>query len=157
MKHLLIICSLLLTSFSWSQGVHYYDLVKRDGLYYENYSDGPFTGSVIGEFQGKIINGKKEGQFVRYYESGKLKSKINFKDNKLEGEWLYYYDNGQLMDKHNFKDGKKNCGCISYHENGQLWMKTNYKDGKRDGEQLFYNENGKLYKTEIWKDHELIE
>ena len=49
MKHLLIIFSLLLTSFSWSKEVDYTDLVYRDGLYYEKFTDKPFTISSPGE------------------------------------------------------------------------------------------------------------
>ena len=48
MKHLLIIFSLCLTSISWSKDVDYNDLVKRDGLYYEKFTDKPFTGNSIG-------------------------------------------------------------------------------------------------------------
>ena len=48
MKHLLIIFTLLLTSVSWSKDVDIKDLVKRDGLYYEKFTDEPFTGNVIG-------------------------------------------------------------------------------------------------------------
>ena len=61
MKHLLIIFTLLLTSVSWSKDVELKDLVKRESLYYEKFTDEPFTGNVIGLMQGKIKNGKKEG------------------------------------------------------------------------------------------------
>ena len=48
MKHLLIIFTLLLTSVSWSKGVDWNNLVKRDGLYYEKFTDKTFTGKVTG-------------------------------------------------------------------------------------------------------------
>ena len=61
-KHLLIIISLLLTSVSWSNDVDSGDLVKRDGLYYEKFTNEPFTGNVTGRTQGKIKNGKIFGK-----------------------------------------------------------------------------------------------
>ena len=57
------------------------DLVERDGLYYEKFTDVPFTGNVTGKEQGKISKGKKEG------------------------EWLYYFGNSPLW-IHNYKDGE---------------------------------------------------
>ena len=48
MKHLLIIFSLLLTSVSWSKDVNYMDLVIRNGLHYEKFTDELFTGKVVG-------------------------------------------------------------------------------------------------------------
>ena len=54
MKHLLIIFSLLLTSVSWSKDVDYNDLVKRNGLYYEKFTNEPFTGKTTG----RMINKK---------------------------------------------------------------------------------------------------
>mgnify|MGYP003319353502 CR=1 FL=1 len=53
MKHLLIIFSLLLTSVSWSKDVDFKDLVKRDGLWYEKFTNEPFTGNSTGLKQGK--------------------------------------------------------------------------------------------------------
>ena len=47
MKHLPIIFSLLLTSVSLSKDVNYMDLVIRNGLHYEKFTDEPFTGNSI--------------------------------------------------------------------------------------------------------------
>ena len=134
MKHLLIICSLLLTSVCWSEDVNYKDLIIGDGLYYEKHTDKPFTGISTGRKRGKIIDGKREG------------------------EWLIYHEqNGQLLHKEYFKDGKPEGEWITYHYNGQLWLRTNFKDGKLEGNQLWYGENGQLEKTKIYKEGVLIE
>ena len=106
MKHLLIIFSLLLTSVSWSKDVDYNDLVYRDGLLYEKFTDKPFTGNSTGLKQGKIIDGKEEGEWLYYFDNGQLKVKSNYKDGKPEGEWLWYNENGQLGHKEYFKEGK---------------------------------------------------
>ena len=68
MKHLLIICSVLLTSVSWSKNVDWNDLIKRDGLWYEKFTNEPFTGKLSGIENGKIKKGKREGQWLIYYE-----------------------------------------------------------------------------------------
>ena len=136
MKHLLIIFTLLLTSVSWSKDVDYNDLVKReaDGLYYERtfYKRcidelticGLFTGNIKGEINVKVINGKKEGEYIRY-DDGKLRAKGFYKDGEQHGEWFYYYKSGQL-------------------EETQIW-----KNGEAEGEWFYYSDNGNLKKIEI--------
>ena len=47
----------LFTSFGWSKDLSMDDLVKRDGLYYEKFTDVPFSGNVVGKETGKIKNG----------------------------------------------------------------------------------------------------
>ena len=113
MKYLLIIFSLL-TSVSWSKDVDWNDLIKRDGLWYEKFTNEPFTGNSTGLKQGKVKDGKKDG------------------------EWLYYIENGQLYLKNTYKDGKKNGERLKYYANGQLMEKGNYKEGKKLGEWLDY-------------------
>ena len=92
---------------SWGESVD--DLVERAGVYYEKFSDVPFTGEVNGRWQGSMKDGKKDGSF-----------KI-------------YHPNGQLMSKQDFRAGKENGSFVAYHSNGQLWMKHQYKNGKREG------------------------
>ena len=104
MKHLLIIFSLLLISVSWSKDVDFGDLIKRDGLWYEKFTNEPFTGNSTGLKQGKVKDGKKDG------------------------EWLYYIENGQLYLKNTYKDGKKDGERLKYNENGQLKHTEIWKD-----------------------------
>ena len=108
MKYLLIIFLLLFTSVSWSHTINSDELIKSniDGLYYEKFTDVPFTGEITGKIQGNIVKGKREGEYLTYYENGQLWIKGNFKDGKQEGERLGYYENGQLEFKNNYKDGK---------------------------------------------------
>ena len=150
MKHLLIIFSLLFTKVSWSKDTDYNNLVERDGLLYEKFTDVPFNGKSVGIRQGKIKNGKIEGEWLEYYENGQLKIKRNYKDGKLEGESLRYHKNGQLESKGNFKDDEKEGEWLHYRSNGKLWRKYYYKEGKKDGKWTWYDTYGNLVKTELY-------
>ena len=150
MKHLLIIFSLLLTSVSWSKDVDYNDLVKRDGLYYEKFTNEPFTGKTTGRIQNNYMNGKFEGEWIEYHENGQLKIKRNYKDGKLEGKSLWYHKNGQLESKGNFKDDEKEGEWLHYRSNGKLWRKYYYKDGKKDGRWTWYDTYGNVVRTELY-------
>ena len=58
----------LLSSPSWSETID--DLVERNGLYYQNFTDVPFTGKITGGEQGSVKNGEKEGVWVEYNRDG---------------------------------------------------------------------------------------
>ena len=108
MKYLLILSCLLFTSVGWSKTINSDDLIisNQDGLFYEKFTDVPFTGNVTGARQGKISKGKREGEWLFYYESGQLERKVNYKDGKPEGEQLSYHGNGKLKKTEIYKDGK---------------------------------------------------
>ena len=105
------------------------DLVQRDGVYYEKFSDVPFSGKVTGSFNGLIMNGKREGVWVEFHVDGQLKCKSNHKNGKREGAWICCYDNGQLFLKGNYKNGKREGAWVEFHVDGQLGNKGNYKNG----------------------------
>jgi antitoxin component YwqK of YwqJK toxin-antitoxin module len=70
-------------------------LVKTDGLYYEMFTDVPFTGEVYeGVYRGAIKNGNREGPWVMYYPSGQLATKGVHKNGEREGPWVWYREDG---------------------------------------------------------------
>ena len=141
MKQLLtILCLLILSSYSHSEGISPDQLVKKDGIYYEVNSNTPFTGSVM-----------------EYYENGQLKIRENFKDGKEEGLSEYFHENGELEFRGNVKEGKEDGLWESYHENGQLESRGNLKEGESDGLWEYFDEDGNLTNTEEYKDGELID
>ena len=119
----------LLSSPSWS--VTFDDLVERNDLYYEKFTDVPFTGKVTGNPQGSYKNGKEEGVWVWYYKSGQLGSKENFKNGKKEGAFFYNWENGQLQSKGNYKNGKREGKWVGYNTDGTVWKEWTgtYTDG----------------------------
>ena len=138
---LLVLLSLSFPSF----GLTFDDLVKRDGLYYEKFTDVPFSGEIDeGLERGELEDGKKEGPWVFYFANGQLWRKGAYKDGKQEGPWVFYSDNGQLYRKGVYKDGKHEGPWVSYHDNGQLWRKGAYKNGKQEGPHISYNIDGSI-------------
>jgi len=104
----------------------------------------------------KYKDGKKDGEWLFYYDNGQLKYKSNWKDGKPEGEYLTYHENGQLKFKRNYKDGKEEGKQLWYYETGQLAVEGNSKNGKEEGKSFTYSEKGQLEKTQIFKDGKLI-
>ena len=145
----------LLLSFSssvLSETVDFYDLVERDGLLYKKFTDVPFTGEVEGEKQGRVKDGKKEGEWVWYYDNGQLDWKGTYRNGKKEGEWVLYHDNGQLSLKGTYRNGQLEGEWVLYRDNGQLWRKGTYRNGKKEGEWVRYGDDGQLWSKETYKN-----
>ena len=94
----------LLSSTSWS--VTFDDLVERNDLYYEKFTNVPFSGKVTGKEQGSFRNGEREDAWISYWDNGQLRSKGNWKNNLEHGAFTTYHENGQLCCKGNFKNGE---------------------------------------------------
>ena len=146
----------LLSTPSWSMTLG--DLVERDGLHYEKFTDIPFTGEVTGAEQGSFKDGERDGAWVMYRMNGQLMNKGNWKNNKREGVWFNYFDDGTLDRKGSFTNGKNEGTWAYYYRNGQLSYKGNWKNGKQDGAWVSYNEDETVNKqqTGTYKDGEKI-
>ena len=52
--------------------LYYEDLVQRNGLYYQKFSDIPFTGKIESKITGTgyFIDGKRNGTWIYYHQNG---------------------------------------------------------------------------------------
>jgi len=107
------------------------DLVQRGGLYYEKFTNIPFSGKVTGLYQGSFKDGKKDGLWVEYHDNGQLQEEGTYKDGKMDGPWVSYWDNGQLGSKGTWKDGKREGPWVGYHKDGTVdaYLTGTFKDG----------------------------
>ena len=149
----------LVSSPSWALSID--DLVGNDadGLAYQKFTSTPFTGKLNRGLQrGSFKNGKKEGYWEEYRETGQLSRKGDYKNGEKEGYWEEYYLDDFGINRFNFgidklmtskgdyKNGKKEGSWEGYWGNGQLMYKANYKNGKEEGYSEYYNQDGSLDK-----------
>ena len=85
------------------------DLVERDGLYFNKFTDTRFTGKVSGKKQGEIKDGILEGEWVNYFGNGQLYGKGSYKNGEKEDEWVDYRKDGTINSERSgtFKNGRK--------------------------------------------------
>jgi antitoxin component YwqK of YwqJK toxin-antitoxin module len=108
------------------------DLVYREGLYYEKFTDVRFTGEIDeGLKRGLFKNGKKEGSWEYYFENGQLWKKGDYKNGKKEGLWVRHLSNGQLISKGTYKNDREDGDWVSYTVDGEVFLGLtgNYKNG----------------------------
>ena len=79
---------------------------------------------------------------TEYYDSGEMKMEGRMKDGKREGEWKAYLRDGRPWSIDTFKDGELEGPSTVYWENGNLRWEGNYKAGVHCGHWKFYDEQG---------------
>ena len=85
------------------------DLELNNGLYYKKDENKPYTGKVFSNFNnqmqktsGYLLDGKRDGLWIEYYENGRIKFKASFKNGRAHGIRQEWYDNGWKKDRPNF-------------------------------------------------------
>ncbi len=164
-------------TFDYGKGldhVKFKDLSKIDEselLYKIDDNTTPFTGVIVDEnkeeeyeFLGRLKNGKKDGPWIRWYESKKVPEVVlmptpepqpkgtwsggketlgAYKDGKKHGLWTTYYSNQQIKDIGTYENGVYNGKWTFYYENGEKEKEGTLRDGNAHDKWIFYNEKGK--------------
>ena len=97
--------------------------------------------------------GVLNGDSIKYYEEGNIKSIIPFKNNIVDGLTISYYENGNIKEEVHYKNDKMNGESKSYDENGKLNGRTIFKDDIKLEEEV-HKENEILKNT--FKNGEVV-
>ena len=117
----------------------------EDGLNIQFYESGK------NRSKSNFKQGRRDGLFTEWYESGHRKFVENYKEGHLDGFSTDWYESGQKQGERNYKDGKKDGLWTEWYENGKKKGEVNYKAGKRDGKATRWYENGQIASEENWK------
>ena len=89
------------------------------------------------------VNGELHGDYIEFYEDGKISYKITYENGIRHGKSISYLENGKIIGETNYIDGKKEGKSLETFE-GMIQMKANYKNNKIDGDMFLYYPSGKL-------------
>ena len=96
-----------------------------------------------GFYNGKVVNGKKDGVWSEFYSNGNIKSRGNFINGKKEGKFQYWFASGQIEREFFYLDDKIDGIDKAWFRNGQLAFEKSYENGKRHGMSQGWNAEGK--------------
>ncbi len=102
---------------------------KKSGLWVYYY-DKPGKNKQL---EGYYVNGQKHDLWREYYESGKLKVEIRYNKGGLFGEMKEYYKSGSLKIHTQYVYGKLLGFYKKYYESGALNEEGNYQYDKKEG------------------------
>lgn len=87
-----------------------------------------------------------------FYENGKLKATGLLQEGKKNGKWLYFTETGDKFREIEYLDGVENGEWKMWHENGNLYIEQYKINGKSKGLWKEYYENGKPKEIGEYKD-----
>ena len=82
------------------------------------------------KFEGKYLNGERNGKGKEYYWNGKLKFEGEYLNGKRNGKGKKYYFYGELKFEGEYLNGKKNGKGKEYYDVGALKFEGEYLNGK---------------------------
>lgn len=115
-----------------------YKADRRDGQWIFYYPDG-----VTPKLKGNFVNGRPNGDYVKYWDNGNVKEEGRYTDKKQTDVFKTYYKDGTIMQEKKFnQDGKEDGVQKIYHPNGQLEFEYVKADGVNKGTATRYYDNG---------------
>tara|TARA_Y100001934_G_C12317249_1_gene758162 strand:+ start:517 stop:1104 length:588 start_codon:yes stop_codon:yes gene_type:complete len=125
-------------------------------LYYLPHQDFPFTGKAVTYWQNgrkkteiSFKDGKRDGTKTHWYASGKMLSEINYKNGKHDGLLSAWYENGHWKRTGNSVDGKMVEIWTNWYENGQMRNEANYIEGYMDSAIVWKPDGERCSKTNV--------
>jgi len=111
-----------------------------DGVRREYSPDGKVVNSYLftrGMLMGEGVvddNGKKQGDWKEFYESGALRAEGKYINSKPIGKWRYYFEDKSIEIEGSYtRKGEKDGEWLWYYSDGGLLSKETYSDGLLDG------------------------
>ena len=121
-----------------------------EGVHRQYNEDGDVIASKIYKngivlFEGIVDEeGRKQGPWKWFYETGQLKAKGSYKDNLKVGNWEYYYMDGEIEQSGSYLRGLPDGLWTWLYENGQTWREEEYVMGEEDGPSIEYSDSGSV-------------
>lgn len=92
----------------------------------------------------EMKNGKKHGQFVKYYINGKLDTRCTYQDDLLEGTEETFHIQGYKTSETHYLHGKKHGLYTLYYPNGEIVEQGSFYEDLFDGDWRYYDDRGVL-------------
>lgn len=121
----------------------------------------PFTGTCIAFFKNKklemklsYVNGKEDGKWLFFYESGFPKIIKHYAEGKPHGKWTAFEDDSVLFSINNYSYGKEHGKQIYFYPGGKIKKRVeDYLMGVKNGTFEQYYKDGVLKKTVTYKNN----
>jgi len=115
----------------------------------------PYPSSNVFQYVGQFKDDLPYGQFTYYYESGKTKIILDYKDARTSYAKMYH-ETGYLMARGKYIDQKKDSTWVTYDDRGVISYQEDYKSGLLNGQRVvFYEPQAGQYKVmeySYWKN-----
>lgn len=158
-KKIILFSTFLVLASCGQNEIDFSQISTRNGLAYQVNENSPFTGKVSSKLEnGQIIisgsykNGKKDGEWLEYFNNGQLKKKENYSSGNYDGKFESYNKDGSPVILTNYSNGKLNNNYKEYNRKNILISDINYDNGNYNGSFKKFNDNGILITSTNYKN-----
>ena len=81
----------------------------------------------------RVDNKLMKIKLENYFSSGQLESSVKFKDNQKNGEYISYWENGKISSSGNFNNGKMDSLWNFWDSNGNIEGISKWEGGLKHG------------------------
>jgi antitoxin component YwqK of YwqJK toxin-antitoxin module len=124
----------------------YIDLIEKNGYTKEFYPDGSLKYHV------PIVNGLLNGEYHLFYETGELRMKTFFINDKINGLAIEYYRSGNIRYSIEMNNSLMNGVRKIYNELQKLYSEEVYQNGVLLRKRTYY-ENGAICQDNLVRDN----
>ncbi|GHB31576.1 toxin-antitoxin system YwqK family antitoxin [Mongoliitalea lutea] len=90
------------------------------------------------KLEGQYQNGKREGQWVSFYDTGELLSREIYKDGRRDGPYREFFPQGDIMVEVDYRNGEPHGPYTRFAGARLVAEKGTYDNGKKIGEWISY-------------------
>tara|TARA_B110000967_G_scaffold208492_1_gene260915 strand:+ start:3919 stop:4404 length:486 start_codon:yes stop_codon:yes gene_type:complete len=101
-------------------------LFKLEGDQYQKF----FASGKV-EYEGKLINDKKEGHWITFYEDASLCKEIDYSKGQQDGKFIWYFTNGNKQQEADVVNGIKHGEDKYWNKDGTLNSITTFENGEQ--------------------------
>lgn len=150
MKKIIIVLSIL---FAITTNAKDFKVTSLDTLWYnKQFKLTEKKNAFIYKVNPYLINNKYI--HVYFYKSTNKSHLISYSldmtDTIYDGKRTFYYENGKVKNIVNYKNNKKDGDYIEYFENSKIAVKGTFYNNKKSGVFVLNNKKGKIAGKEIW-------
>jgi antitoxin component YwqK of YwqJK toxin-antitoxin module len=98
------------------------------------------------------LKGKRHGQALHFYPSGKVKAEAFYANGHLHGPSSFYSEEGMLLARNWFINGKREGISLFLYADGNVYSILTYHDGQPEGQHDYYYSDGLLKTRENYVD-----
>ena len=104
------------------------------------------------EIEVEMKNGKRNGEFHRYFKNGQLDTYCIYENDSIEGLEVMYTANGCRSQEYTYVHGIRNGPHKAYHLDGSIKIEGGFHNDLFDGPWNYYDERGVLVGEGQFKD-----
>lgn len=130
--------------------------VRATGFYRNRIKDSVWNYYDASTFKLKAVEhyklGKKDGEWLIYFDNGKISSSYHYQKDTLDGPWKEYFLDGTRRLSANYKRGYLQGKYIIFASDGRIIEEGNYQGGVRHGDWISYDKEGNRTKVEKYRN-----